>query len=74
MKTIKYSYNPDLSKIGTVEEVDNDTARELVREGRARYVEAEATVPEPGAEIATADTSAVKATKARAAKSDDPTG
>lgn len=41
MTTIRISYDPDLSKIGTIQDVPADEARLLVRRGRATYVNAE---------------------------------
>lgn len=38
MARVRISYDPDLSKIGTVQEVPADEARQLVRRGRATYV------------------------------------
>lgn len=46
MTTIRISYDPDLSKIGTIQDVPADEARLLVRRGRATYVNAE---PPPAA-------------------------
>jgi hypothetical protein len=42
MTTVRISYDPDLSKIGTIQDVPADEARLLVRRGRATYVRDEA--------------------------------
>lgn len=48
MTTVRISYDPDLSKIGTIREVDPVEARLLVGRGRATYVRDQpAAVSEP---------------------------
>lgn len=47
MPTVHISYDPDLSKIGTIQEVSADEARRLVRRGRATYTTVTPTVAEP---------------------------
>lgn len=39
MTTVKITYDPDLSKVGTTREVDAKEARRLVKAGRAVRVE-----------------------------------
>ena len=39
MPKVRISYSPDLSKIGSVEDVDANTAQDLIRTGRAVLVE-----------------------------------
>lgn len=38
MTTIRYAYDPDLTKVGTVADLPDDEARILVRHGRAVLV------------------------------------